>query len=177
MLARRSLRKEFAQIDVPDRIHAKKWICNYIKSPMLRNKRITFNPYTYKYGKGNDEVIFYIHGGGLVYYDNDIFDTLASRISDFLKLPVFLMGYKKAPENDACVLLTDLINRITSHSHAYEKIWLFGDSIGGLIALYIATNILYKKTSRVTLFYPVLSTDHYFPSYELFGKHYYLTVL
>lgn len=115
--------------------------------------------------------IFYIHGGGLVYYSTEVFQPLLSYWADALQLEIEAFDYLKAPEHTVEKSVEQLAASLTARCSAPDPrpIILAGDSVGGLLALYLSLRILPQTFSALALIYPVLDLQSERDSYRKFG--------
>lgn len=120
--------------------------------------------------------VFYIHGGGLVYYSSATFTPLLQFWADQLATPVEAFDYLKAPEHDVgdsvARLVSDIVSQIALSPQ--QPVILAGDSVGALLALYIAARVLPEQFSKLCLIYPVLDLGSEHPSYRRYGEGYFL---
>ncbi|MFW2544886.1 alpha/beta hydrolase fold domain-containing protein [Primorskyibacter sp. 2E107] len=112
-------------------------------------------------GAGPDRLI-YIHGGGLVYYDTEVFSALLGQIAAQTGFEVLALDYPKAPETPAQQILAHLglsLQTLLAADPA-ARIILAGDSVGGLLAAHLA-RIFGSRIDALHLLYPVtaLATD------------------
>ncbi|MCM2442309.1 alpha/beta hydrolase [Agrobacterium vitis] len=120
------------------------------------------------------ESILYIHGGGLVHYDLDIFSPFLSHLAEMLGASIYAIGYRRCPEVAAEAVIDEILERVRSVALTDRVHRIMGDSIGGLLALYAATCALPSHFQEAVLLYPVLSLCRTFPSYEVYGDGYLL---
>lgn len=114
--------------------------------------------------------IVYLHGGGMVYYDLDVFASFMMRLAAGTGREVLAFGYDKLPETPAPDAVDGLMARIARHLPEEEGLAVAGDSIGGLLALYAAARVLLGRFAHAVLVYPVLSLARTYPSYEVYGE-------
>ena len=119
--------------------------------------------------------VFYLHGGGLVFYSVEDFKSLMTHFSCKSGCAVTAFHYAKAPEHAP----DEIINRIVANFEERlaelspeQPIVLAGDSIGGYIALYLALRRFPGRFARLALIYPVLDLHHQRPSYIKYGRGY-----
>lgn len=120
--------------------------------------------------------VVYIHGGGMVYYSTAVFRTFLRALAGTLRAPVEAFDYLKAPEHTAEQSVTQLADRIAARCRTLtdRKIVLAGDSVGGLLTLYLSLRVLPGVFSRIVLIYPVLDLQTERESYRMFGEGYFL---
>lgn len=111
----------------------------------------------------------YLHGGGLVYYDLDVFEGLLSELAARTGRPVLAIGYESCPEHEAGAVIDGLLARVSAALPDEPDLAIAGDSIGGLLALY-AARCLPGRFARAVLLYPVLALAQAHPSAELYGE-------
>jgi acetyl esterase/lipase len=119
--------------------------------------------------------VFYIHGGGMVYYNSAIFTPLLQFWANALGTPIEAFDYQKAPEHTVEASLAGLMHSIDAQlGDDRGPIVLAGDSVGALLALYIATRLRPGRFARLVLIYPVLELQSEYPSYTEFGEGFFL---
>ncbi|HSP24883.1 MAG TPA: alpha/beta hydrolase, partial [Saliniramus sp.] len=110
---------------------------------------------------GGARTLFYIHGGGLVYYDSGVFLPFLATLAHDADLRILAFDYPKAPETETPVILASLEAALAA---ALERtlarrpggdILIAGDSVGGLLALVFALGPLEGRFSEAHLIYPV----------------------
>lgn len=120
--------------------------------------------------------ILYVHGGGMVYYSPSLFAPFLALLAARTGAVVEALDYPKVPDRpvDACV--DALVDRIAERAVPApgERLVLAGDSVGGLLALYLATRVLPGAVSRLVLVYPVLDLHTERGSYQAFGTGHFL---
>ena len=84
--------------------------------------------------------------------------------------------YLKAPEHSIDVSIANLVNDIARQSEMGDgrPIVLAGDSVGALLALFVATRALPGRFRKLVLIYPVLDLKRENPSYTRYGEGYFL---
>jgi acetyl esterase len=102
--------------------------------------------------------IVYIHGGGLVYYDTEVFTPFLAQIADRTGRAVYALDYPKAPETPAPRILAHLKASVRRIAGDHPRISLMGDSVGALLAAHLANE---PQVADLHMIYPVtdLSTD------------------
>ena len=120
--------------------------------------------------------ILYIHGGGMVYYSTAVFRPFLRTLAGALQSPVEAFDYLKAPEHTVEQSVERLSADIAARcdASAGQRLVIAGDSVGGLLALYIGLRVLPGVFSRVVLIYPVLDLATERESYREFGEGYFL---
>jgi acetyl esterase len=120
--------------------------------------------------------VFYIHGGGMVYYSTDTFRPFLRALATALYAPVEAFDYLKAPEHDVEDSVEQLGKHLTARCEALgdRELVLAGDSVGGLLSLYLSLRVLPGVFSRIVLIYPVLDLHTERESYRTFGEDYFL---
>ncbi|GAA1407907.1 alpha/beta hydrolase fold domain-containing protein [Oerskovia paurometabola] len=120
--------------------------------------------------------VLYLHGGGMVYYSTSTFRPYLRILADRLGAPVEALDYDKAPEHDVMRSVADLAARIAGRCREVtdRPLIVAGDSVGGLLALYLGVRVLPRVFSRIVLIYPVLDLDVEHESYQAFGTGYFL---
>lgn len=102
-----------------------------------------FNPE----GAGDDEIVFYIHGGAFIFGSIDSHAPLVSYIAKELNRKVLIIDYRLAPEHAFPMGLNDCVAVIESFCEKYPKLnfGLIGDSAGGNLTM--AANLMLNKTN------------------------------
>ncbi|WP_405015227.1 alpha/beta fold hydrolase [Kitasatospora sp. NBC_01539] len=120
--------------------------------------------------------VLYIHGGGMVYYSTAVFRPFLRVLADTLHAPVEAFDYLKAPESTAEQSVDLLAEQIAARCAALagRPLVIAGDSVGGLLALYLSLRVLPGVLSRVVLIYPVLDLETERESYRTYGEGYFL---
>ncbi|HXM54075.1 MAG TPA: alpha/beta hydrolase [Candidatus Dormibacteraeota bacterium] len=120
--------------------------------------------------------VLYIHGGGMVYYSTAVFLPFLRALAGALRAPVEAFDYLKAPEHSVEQSLGQLAAQVAARSEASRDrpLVIAGDSVGGLLALYLCLRVLPGVFSRLVLIYPVLDLRTERESYRTFGEGYFL---
>ncbi|MFB7824188.1 alpha/beta hydrolase fold domain-containing protein [Streptomyces hydrogenans] len=120
--------------------------------------------------------VLYVHGGGMVYYSTAVFQPFLRRLAGELRSPVEAFDYLKTPEHTVEESVELLAERISLRCRTLtdRPIVLAGDSVGGLLSLYLALRVLPGTFSRIVLLYPVLDLRTERPSYRAFGEGHFL---
>jgi acetyl esterase len=119
--------------------------------------------------------LFYVHGGGLVFYSVDDFSSLMEHFAVAGDCEVTAFHYPKAPEHGTDEIVDVLAARIEqrlTEIPSGQQIVFAGDSIGGYIALYMALRRFPGRFTRLILIYPVLELSTQRPSYGSYGRGY-----
>lgn len=119
--------------------------------------------------------VFYLHGGGLVFYSVEDFSSLMTRFAERSGCAVTAFEYLKAPEHGVEQILESLaesMERRLQQLPADSRVVLAGDSIGGYLALYLALRRFPRRFARLVLVYPVLDLQTQRPSYAAYGRGY-----
>jgi acetyl esterase len=130
-----------------------------------------FNP---SVGRRNGH-IFYIHGGGLVFYRVRDYASLLRHWANSAGMPITGFCYSQAPEHSLLEIADDLARSVAQRLAsipAKTTIALAGDSIGAYLALFLALRRHPGRFSRLVLIYPVLALRGRRPSYDLYGSDY-----
>ncbi|MFE5793154.1 alpha/beta hydrolase fold domain-containing protein [Streptomyces sp. NPDC056503] len=116
--------------------------------------------------------VVYVHGGGMVYYSTSVFQPFLRRLARELRAPVEAFDYPKAPEHTVEESVERLAERISLRCRTLtdRPLVLAGDSVGGLLSLYLALRVLPGVFSRIVLLYPVLDLRTERDSYRAFGE-------
>lgn len=151
------------------------WASNYAGAPIDGVQEEILGEYTRRYrcldqNSNPERTLIYLHGGGLVYYRCETFAPFMSYLAKQLGVSVIALDYEKLPENSAESVIERLILRIAGHTRGRQNNLIMGDSIGGLLALYIATQRLPERFTLAGLIYPVLALFREYPSYRHHGK-------
>lgn len=120
--------------------------------------------------------VFYIHGGGMVYYSTAVFRPFLGTLANAMHTPVEAFDYLKAPEHPVEQSVELLAKHIAARCDtlADRQLVLAGDSVGALLALYLGVRVLPETFSRIVLIYPVLDLQAERGSYRTFGEGYFL---
>ncbi|WP_234320016.1 alpha/beta hydrolase fold domain-containing protein [Streptomyces sp. SBT349] len=120
--------------------------------------------------------VVYIHGGGMVYYSTAVFRPFLRTLAGALEAPVEALAYPKAPEHTVEQAVEQLTGHLAARLRtlADRPLVLAGDSVGGLLALYLSLRVLPEVFSRIVLIYPVLDLRTERESYRTFGEGYFL---
>lgn len=125
--------------------------------------------------------LFYLHGGGFVYYSARTFVPLLAEWARAHRARVFVFEYPKAPEHAVDAIFGHVRDAVARARHLIDSEGeggaapsIAGDSVGGLLALYLATHALAGRFRHATLIYPVLSLHADWPSYDAFGTGFFL---
>ena len=120
--------------------------------------------------------VLYIHGGGMVYYSTAVFQPFLRALAGTLHAPVEAFEYLKAPEHTVEQSVERLGRHIAARCHTLgdRQRVIAGDSVGGLLALYLSLRVLPGAFSRIVLIYPVLDLQTERESYRTFGAGYFL---
>lgn len=119
--------------------------------------------------------LFYLHGGGMVHYDVCVFAPFLSHMASTLNCRVVAFDYDKLPEHTAQDSIDALLARIEQQlSQCRQPPRLAGDSVGGLLALFAASERFAQRFSELILLYPVLALNQQYPSYQRFGQKFLL---
>lgn len=120
--------------------------------------------------------VLYIHGGGMVYYSTAVFRPFLRDLASTLHAPVEAFEYPKAPEHTVEEAVERLGSRIAARCRELgdRPLVLAGDSVGGLLSLYLGLRVLPGVFSRIVLIYPVLDLGTERESYRTFGEGYFL---
>ncbi|MGP2502517.1 alpha/beta hydrolase fold domain-containing protein [Pantoea ananatis] len=121
------------------------------------------------------EPIFYLHGGGLVYYSTEVFRGFLSMLARISGREICAFEYPKAPETSMAEIVEHLEQQLSSELDRVSVApCLMGDSIGGLLTLWFAGSALKNSFSNIHLLYPVMATHHSFESFQHYGEGYLL---
>ncbi|MCM3822484.1 alpha/beta fold hydrolase [Streptomyces sp. DR3-1] len=120
--------------------------------------------------------VIYLHGGGMVYYSTEVFQPFLRTLATRLRAPVEAFDYLKVPEHTAEESVERLAAQLTARCRTLTapRIVLAGDSVGGLLALYLALRALPGVFSRLVLLYPVLDLETERDSYRAYGEGHFL---
>jgi acetyl esterase len=120
--------------------------------------------------------VLYVHGGGMVYYSTAIFQPFLRALANTLHATVEAFEYLKAPEHTVEQSVERLGRHIAERCRtlAGRQLIIAGDSVGGLLALYLSLRVLPEVFSRIVLIYPVLDLRTERESYRTFGDGYFL---
>lgn len=120
--------------------------------------------------------MIYLHGGGMVYYSTEVFQPFLRTLATRLRAPVEAFDYLKVPEHTVEESVERLAAQLTARCRTLTapRIVLAGDSVGGLLALYLALRALPGVFSRLVLLYPVLDLETERDSYRAYGEGHFL---
>jgi acetyl esterase/lipase len=130
---------------------------------------------TFRSGETFGREVFYVHGGGLVFYSAEDFSSLMEHFAIAGDCEVTAFRYPKAPEHSPMEIveaLTKLVEQRLAELPARMRVVFAGDSIGGYIALYLALRKFSRRFSRLVLIYPVLDVYLQRESYVKYGRGY-----
>ena len=129
--------------------------------------------------------VVYIHGGGWVLGDRDVFDRLAREIAVKSNAAVIFVEYSRSPEArfpaaiQECYLATKYVaenaRRLNVDS---SKLTVTGDSVGGNMTAAVTMMAKQQRGPNIALqvmFYPVTDAGFDTPSYRQFENGYWLT--
>ncbi len=136
----------------------------------------------YNAGETKKPIIVFYHGGGYTVYNIKTHDSFCRFLAASLDVVVVSIEYRRAPEYKCPIAFDDslfgtlwAINNHTLFNGDAENVILCGDSVGGSLTLQI-NNALYKEKviKGLVLLYPVITFEKNYPSYEKYGKGYFL---
>lgn len=119
--------------------------------------------------------VFYVHGGGLVFYSVEDFSSLMEQFAMDSDCEVTAFHYPKAPEHGAYEILEAIAvqaGRRLAEIPTGRPVIFAGDSIGAYIALYLVLRRFPQRFDRLVLIYPVLDLSIQRPSYTIYGRGY-----
>lgn len=130
--------------------------------------------------------IIYFHGGGFVIGDNEMFDHVMRFFCAQSGYKIFAVDYRKAPEypfphpiEDGVAGYKWAVENALRLGIDFDRIAIAGDSAGGNIAA-VVTQIIchedYLKPKKQLLFYPTCDWVDHYPSTDLFGTGFFLTI-
>ncbi|MGW2953241.1 alpha/beta hydrolase fold domain-containing protein [Streptomyces eurythermus] len=169
--------------DSPERgrINAERWIARFGSAPEpeddaaveTRDHSVIVRP---RQEAADSPWVVYVHGGGMVYYSTAVFRPFLRTLAEDLRAPVEAFDYLKAPEHTAEESVRELAAHVAERCRelAGRRLVLAGDSVGGLLALYLGLRVLPGVFSRVVLIYPVLDPYTERESYRVFGEGHFL---
>ena len=120
--------------------------------------------------------VLYVHGGGMVYYSTAVFLPFLQVLATELRAGVEAFDYLKAPEHTVEESVRRLGEQVAARcAEARDRpLVIAGDSVGGLLALYLALRVVPGAFSRIVLIYPMLDLRTERESYRAFGEGYFL---
>ena len=142
--------------------------------------------YDVKAERGPTPIVIFIHGGGFVIGDIEVYDALCTELSHQLDLPVVSVEYRLAPEHPFPAAPDDCeaaARWIASSPPALERevtgLVITGDSAGGNLTI-VTTNALTNHAADVPVIvqapiYPVASDVSQHDSLSMFGEGFLLT--
>jgi acetyl esterase len=167
-----------------DRVNAERWISRFGGTPApgdgeplaTAEDSVIVWPRREAEGSADSPWVMYIHGGGMVYYSTAVFRPFLQVLASTLPAPVEAFEYLKAPEHSVEQSVERLAEHIAARCQAVtgRPLVIAGDSVGGLLALYLSLRVLPGVFSRVVLIYPVLDLWAERESYRTFDTGYFL---
>jgi len=150
------------------------------------NKTIKVREYFLKDGMKSERAIMYIHGGGWSVCSIDTHDQLCRFICTSLKMKIFSVDYRLAPENKYPLPLNDcsyawnwLCTNAKKLNISAQYLSIAGDSAGGHLATTLCHKLINEKYQNLPhsqlLICPVIEPLSNNLSYEKFKEGYYLT--
>ena len=142
--------------------------------------------YDSKAERGPSPAVVFIHGGGFVIGDLEVYDSLCADIAHKLDLPVISVDYRLAPEHPFPAAPDDCeaaARWIASSPGALgldvTGLVITGDSAGGNLTI-VTTNQLMAQPADVPVLvqapiYPVASDVSQHESFNMFGEGFFLT--
>lgn len=136
--------------------------------------------------RGPSPVVVFIHGGGFVIGDLDVYNNLCTEIAHHLDLPVVSVDYRLAPEHpfpaapDDCEAAARWVaSSPAALGREVTGLVITGDSAGGNLTI-VTTNQLMNEPADVPVIlqapiYPVASDITSHESVSLFGEGFLLT--
>lgn len=121
--------------------------------------------------------VFYLHGGGLVFYSVKDFDATLRHFAVRSECEITAFEYLKAPEHTFDEIAGDLVRSVKARltrCRPSQRLVIAGDSIGGYLAALLCLGVLKNRFGRLVLSYPVLDVRCQRPSYERYGRGYFL---
>ncbi len=134
---------------------------------------------------GSDALILYLHGGGFIFGDIELFDGVARSAAKNSGCKVLAVEYRLAPEHKFPAAVEDaeesylwVLNNAGKLGIDPQKIAVAGDSAGANLT--VVTGMRLKDAGVAlpkleTLFYPALGPDLFTESLREYGKGYFLT--
>ncbi len=127
-------------------------------------------------GEGPFPVIFYIHGGGWVIADLDVYDSSPRGLCEMTKAVVISTDYRKGPEHkfpaahdDTWAAYQWTLENASKYKGDAKRVAIAGESAGGNMAASICLMAKEKGVqmpSHQLLIYPVCDTATNTPSYQ-----------
>ena len=142
--------------------------------------------YDNRQGRGHSPCVLFIHGGGFVIGDLEVYHALCTEIVQALDLPVVSVDYRLAPEHpfpaapDDCEAAARWIASSPSElGFDVTGLVITGDSAGGNLTI-VTTNQLVQDPAAVPVIvqapiYPVASDVSQHESLQHFAEGYFLT--
>ncbi|XTZ37843.1 alpha/beta hydrolase fold domain-containing protein [Salmonella enterica] len=156
------------------RLRIERWISSFAQPVSCETHYKNGVRSFYPTKQSDAQAIFYLHGGGLVYYSTAIFAPFLSQLCQATGRIIHAFDYPKAPETPMQECVDVLEARLAQW--LVDSPWptLVGDSVGGLLALYFAGVRFSQSFSDLHLIYPVVADHHGFASFQEFGEGYLL---
>ncbi len=130
-------------------------------------------------------VIFYCHGAGWVFGDNDVYDRLAKDLVAGTGCALVFIDFSRSPEAKYPTALEEFYaaaKYLTEHGNEYNldtsRMLVAGDSVGGNMATVLSMMAKEKggvKFAAQVLFYPVTNAEFDNASYKEFAEGHFLT--
>ncbi|MDF3142353.1 MULTISPECIES: alpha/beta hydrolase fold domain-containing protein [unclassified Streptomyces] len=163
-----------------DRVNAERWIARFGSTEEPDDASIDASEDSVIIRPAQEDAagpyVLYIHGGGMVYYSTAVFRPFLRDLANTLHAPVEAFEYPKAPEHTVEEAVERLGRHITERCRTLgdRPLVLAGDSVGGLLSLYLSLRVLPGVFSRIVLIYPVLELGTERESYRTYGEGYFL---
>ena len=142
--------------------------------------------YDVKAERGATPVVVFLHGGGFVIGDLDVYDALCAEISARLDLPVVSVDYRLAPEHpfpaapDDCEAAARWVASSPAElGREVSGLVITGDSAGGNLTIVTTNQLMADPADAPVLvqapIYPVASDTSEHDSFSRFGEGFLLT--
>jgi acetyl esterase len=125
-------------------------------------------------------VVLYLHGGGWVIADLNVYDASPRAIAKFGDVIVVSVHYRQAPENkfpaahdDAFGAYKWILENAQTFGGDPQRVAVMGESAGGNLAANVAIRArdeAIQAPAHMALIYPVAGNDMTTPSYKEFGN-------
>lgn len=156
------------------------WPIKDISETEIEEKQLDFGNYQIRYYhpvavKENGPCVFFIHGGGFIYNNIEIYNGPCRRLAELINGVVFSINYTLSPEVkfplalDQCYLM---VERMMAEADKYyidkNKTVVMGDSAGGNLAAAMCVKDKENKYIKMQiLYYPLVDqTDYYVKKFD-----------
>ncbi|MFO0680591.1 MAG: alpha/beta hydrolase [Sandaracinus sp.] len=126
-------------------------------------------------GASHESAILYVHGGAFLAGSPENYRPLTWRLADRLKVPVYAVDYRLAPEHPFPAALEDVTTFYRAlRARGYRRIAVAGDSAGGNLTLAAALDITahgLPRPAALVAISPVTTLAEELPSVRTNERH------